>query len=229
MKLAIKLSIIIPIGPEDDSWRALLRELAPLLSKAEIIFTSSEPISLPKEWNEESLVKRMIGPLGRAKQMNAGATKATGEVFWFLHADSKFSASTLVAIDKLLQTSIEGIYFFDLSFFEGPLLMTLNRIGVWIRSRFLKLPFGDQGFIMTRQLFHHLGGFSETALYGEDHLLIWRAHQLGVPVKPIGALLLTSGRKYSDRGWFHTTQRHLRLTFQQGKVEWQRIQKEKKE
>ena len=160
MKLAIKLSIIIPIGPEDDSWRALLRELEPLLSKAEIIFTSSEPISLPKEWNEDSLVKRMIAPLGRAKQMNTGATKATGEVLWFLHADSKFSASTLVAIDKLLQTSIEGIYFFDLSFFEGPLLMTLNRIGVWIRSRFLKLPFGDQGFIMTRQLFHQLGGFS---------------------------------------------------------------------
>ncbi|MSP18967.1 MAG: glycosyl transferase family 2 [Bdellovibrionales bacterium] len=229
MKLAIKLSIIIPIGPGDDSWRSLLRELEPLLSKAEIIFTSSEAISLPKEWNEDSLVKRITAPLGRAKQMNAGVTQATGEVFWFLHSDSKFSASTLVAVDKLLQKSIKGIYFFDLSFFEGPLLMNLNRIGVWIRSRLLKLPFGDQGFIMTRQVFQHLGGFSETALYGEDHLLIWRAHQLRIPVKPIQALLLTSGRKYSDNGWLSTTQRHLRLTYQQGKVEWQRIQKEKKE
>ncbi|RPJ70307.1 MAG: DUF2064 domain-containing protein, partial [Alphaproteobacteria bacterium] len=60
-----------------------------------------------------------------------------------------------------------------------------------------------------------LGMFDENAKYGEDHLLVWRAHQRGIEVLPAFAELFTSARKYRNSGWVTTTSRHIFLTYKQ--------------
>ena len=40
----------------------------------------------------------ITAPVGRAKQMNAGAKIASGDVFWFVHADSQIAADSIAAI-----------------------------------------------------------------------------------------------------------------------------------
>src|SRR5262245_60663598 len=42
------------------------------------------------------------GPRGRALQMNAGAARATGDVFLFLHADCRLEPGCLAALERLL-------------------------------------------------------------------------------------------------------------------------------
>lgn len=223
MKWANELSIIVPVGPGDESWRVLLLDLVPLKETAEILFIAVDSISLPPDWQGKDNIRVFRGLSGRAKQMNLGAEKATREILWFLHSDSKFTSHTLKALGIEIERKFQGVRFFNLGFFEGPNLMWINTFGVWIRSHCLKLPFGDQGFLMPRSVFEQLGRFNEDAAFGEDHLLIWKAHEMKIPIKPIPEKLLTSARKYLNEGWWSATRKHLILTIQQAKAEWYRI------
>lgn len=228
MNWAKRISIIIPIATGDESWRGLISDLKTIKNYSEIILCGPEVIDFPKDWQELPNVRFLRASGGRAKQMNVAAAKANREVLWFLHSDSKFTSSTLASLKVLFKTKLSGVYFFNLGFFDGPPLMAVNSLGVWFRSHCLKLPFGDQGFLMEKKLFEKLGGFPEDTPYGEDHLLIWKAHEMGSPVTPIPAKLLTSARKYTQGGWWSTTRNHLFLTFMQGKQELRRIVRAKK-
>jgi GT2 family glycosyltransferase len=148
--------------------------------------------------------------------MNAAARAARRRYLWFLHADTRFGPGVLAALRRSLAAEPEGLHYFDLGFAPGgPALMPVNAAGVWVRSRLLGMPFGDQGFCLSRRVFARLGGFDEEASYGEDHLLVWKARRAGVPLRCAGARLLTSARKYQERGWLATTARHLYLTYKQ--------------
>ena len=91
---------------------------------------------------------------------------------------------------------------------------------VVVQAARLPTPFGDQAFCMRRDDFWRAGGFDDRAPYGEDHLLVWQAGRVGIPVRSVGARIYTSARKYRDRGWARTTARHLWLTYKQAVPEW---------
>jgi len=198
------LSIIIPLGPEEDQLDVLMDDLRGLELEAglipEIIIVSCRDIR-PKE------SARMIKSLqGRAIQQNAGAKAAKGEYLWFLHADSRLTPQVLSALELSLQAAPDALHYFQLKFrHDGPAWMAINEWGAWLRSEILRLPFGDQGFCLRKELFHQIGGFPEDAPYGEDHLLVWHARQAGLKLRCTGADLPTSARKYGVHGWFALT------------------------
>ena len=74
-------------------------------------------------------------------------------------------------------------------------------VGANMRSRLLGLPFGDQGLCIKKSLFDTLDGYPEDCPYGEDLLFVWQARLAGIPLQRVPSKLLTSGRKYQQRGW----------------------------
>lgn len=214
----IAVSIIIPIGPRDESWRGLLADLQELPFSAEIICVATEP--QPSDLTGETSLaggirQWIVTQPGRAVQMNVAARQARGRHLWFLHADSRVTPDALRALANLLMSDPHSVLYFNLTFAEGPWLMWLNAWGVWWRSHVCGMPFGDQGFCLEKAAFERLGGYSETARYGEDHLLVWMARRRGVRLKCTGQTLVTSARKYRERGWFRTTVRYVWLTWRQ--------------
>lgn len=155
--------------------------------------------------------------MGRAKQMNAGAKIAKNPCLWFLHADSRLDARCLKAIDNFdFQKSQLG--YFGLSFLDdGPRTMGINSFGVWFRSRFLGIPFGDQGFVISKSNFEKLGMYREDLGSGEDHALVWASRKNGVKLKYLNASIKTSARKYAQYGWGNATRQHLRETWRQAR------------
>lgn len=213
-----ELSIIIPVKHKDESWQDLVSDLLSSTSNFEIIVVGPDFQNLK---SDDPRLNYIYSKEGRARQQNLGATKATKKNLWFLHGDSRLSNRTLQKIDEKLKENSEAIYFFDLNFLpDGPKLMFLNSIGAYWRSHFLKMPFGDQGFFMAKKTFFALGLFNENAIYGEDHLLVWKAHQRAVEVLPCYSELFTSARKYQNLGWITTTLRHITLTYKQAFPEW---------
>jgi GT2 family glycosyltransferase len=93
--------------------------------------------------------------------------------------------------------------------------MALNAGGAWLRSRWLGLPFVEQGLVLPRGIFAALGGFDTTLAHGEDHDLVWRARRGGLRLRPLRAPLYTSARRYAACGWLRTTTEHLAMTAQQ--------------
>jgi hypothetical protein len=209
--MLLKLSVVVPVAPGEDAWTRLLPDFASLPKGGEILFVGPErPDGLPAS------VNWIDAPLGRARQMNLAARAATGEFLWFLHADSRIPVGGVRRLAASLEEAPDALHYFDLAYGHGsPRLMSVNEVGVWLRSRVLKLPFGDQGLCLRKDLWTRLGGFPEDQPYGEDHLLVWRALRQGVTVKPVGARLVTSARKYQKQGWLKTTLRHQYLTYKQ--------------
>ncbi len=180
-----QLSIVIPAREEEPLLDSLLADLARVAPGAEILVRSCG---------------------SRAASLNAGAREATREILWFLHADCRVErrhVETLIATVRHLPGTL---LFFDLDFgAKAPPPLRLNQ---WLgnrRARLLRLPFGDQGFAGTREVFERIGEYPEDAPYGEDHLLVWKAHHAGVPVRPLGLALETSPRRYGVEGWLRLT------------------------
>lgn len=222
----MKLSIVTSLKPNeiiDETLKQNLLTFA-LEGKAnydlEWILVSSDQETLEANSIQEEAVcsylkvKKIWGGRSRASCMNLGVEHSMGELLWFLHADSSFS---IQAVEKILEKTDfdQKIYYFHLKFSQGLWAMKLNEWGVRFRCRFLKTPFGDQGLIMTRETFQNLGGYDESAPYGEDHLLIRLACHQNISIEPIGAYLITSPRKYQENGWFRTTMTHQYLWYKQ--------------
>jgi rSAM/selenodomain-associated transferase 2 len=218
MAARLKLSVIIPVAPGEQAWRALLDDLAALDRCAEVLLVAPSG-QAPRDFAAEThgiqaAARWLEAPAGRARQQNAGAAAAGGAVLWFLHADSRVSPAAVEAAQGFA-ASPAALGYFDLRFHDGPALARLNAAGAWIRSRWLDLPFGDQGFILPRELFASLGGFDESLAAGEDHALVWAARRARVPLLPLREPVLTSARRYAEQGWLRTTVRHGWLTIVQ--------------
>lgn len=215
-----ELSIIIPVARAEPAIDPLLALLAEHCRAAQVLCVQAGPLAHPYPIGREQWLS---SEPGRALQQNLGARQASGRWLWFLHADSVLDASTAPALEKFLRLAPVALGYFALRFAnDGPTLTRINACAANWRSRVFGLPFGDQGFVIERSLFLRLGGFDETAPYGEDHLLVWTARHAGIPTQSIGAVLTTSARKYAERGWLRTTAQHLRGTWLQAWQQWRK-------
>ena len=206
------LSIVIPVGPNDNSWQGLLNELAVFGNEIEIIISAcqkqADDFALPEN------VQWIQSTKGRASQLNAGAEIATGDVLWFLHADTRFTNDITEAIQLYLKKSNQGMGYFRLKFAnDGPRQTQLNAWAANIRSRLFGLPFGDQGFIMDKNLFQKLNGFDEAVSTGEDLDFVIRSKAADIRLQEIPCDLITSSRCYQQQGWLSTSIKHIYLTW----------------
>jgi hypothetical protein len=212
------LAVVVPIGPGDVSWRALLTDLAPLPATARVVLVATSLRDLPAPNDPLPIgfaaeLLPIVTARGRAVQQNAGAAAAERRFLWFLHADSRLDRTTLDALAASFAAAPDALGYFDLRFRDdGPLAVQLNALGALVRSRWLGLPFGDQGLFLARDVFERIGGFDPTLDVGEDHALVWAAWRHGIPLRAAGAPLYTSARKYAEHGWMQTTAHNVWLT-----------------
>lgn len=178
------VSIIIPLAPSETAHEKLLDDLKSV--QAEIICSSEG---------------------SRAKSLNNGVKKAANDFLLFLHADSRLNQMVFAQLEQYLAKYPNALHYFDLAF-EGGGLPTINAWGANIRSRFLGVPFGDQGFCLSKTNFEKIGGFPEDCDIAEDLLFLWKARQLSIKPKRVPATITTSPRKYRERGWFKLTALH---------------------
>jgi len=211
-----QLVIVVPIGEGETAHLDLLESLGALGPAVEVIFSG---IRDPDEPTSQAIVERaprwrwIHGPRGRGAQINRAVFASSRPFIWVLHADSRFDRSTGEAVIATLRTPRHAIGFLRLRFIPGgPPLVTLNALGAWWRSRYLKLPFGDQGLLFSRSVYEAVGGFPESVQRGEDLLFVRRARAQKIPIEPMPGAILTSARRYTREGWLLTTIRNVGLT-----------------
>lgn len=209
------ISVIIPLASNEDKWSELVPQLSDLPEGSEIILVVGIG-EKPDVTGYENL-RTVEGGSGRARRMNAGAEKAQNDCLWFLHADSRLSSDTIEKLIIAYKDKPQALHYNDLKFLDdGPKLIKLNEWLVRWRSDFLKMPFGDQGFAISRELFFRMGSYRDDVPYGEDYVFTWKMKQEGYPIKRTGSVIATSARKYKKGGWGKVTALHVALTFKQG-------------
>jgi rSAM/selenodomain-associated transferase 2 len=142
-------------------------------------------------------------PPGRARQMNAGAEAARGEFLVFLHADTRLPEDFADHIRRILTTPGVAAGAFELEIDgSGPRLRIIERLANW-RSRYLKMPYGDQSIFLRNHIFHQSGGFPELPIM-EDFQLVRQLRRQGqIVIAPTAAL--TSPRRWQEVGSWQVT------------------------
>jgi|TARA_B110000967_G_scaffold209821_1_gene267874 glycosyltransferase involved in cell wall biosynthesis len=222
----IKISIIIPLAPNESEWPFLLQSLNNIQHNIEILLVTSETnlalSSMLTPFN--AAIKIIHSEQGRAKMLNTGSKMAKGRHLWFLHADSQIKPNTIHLLEKAIFKHPNSLIYFDLMFLkDSSRMMYLNSLGVRFRSHVLKTPFGDQGLCIKKSNFIQLGGYPDNLAYGEDHVFVWKSRQNNIEIKPANATIFTSGRKYKENGWLKTTLTHQYLWVKQAWPEWRKL------
>ncbi len=140
----------------------------------------------------------LLAPCGRARQMNAGARAAAGDVLLFLHADTVLPLGFPALLDQALaDPGVVGGRFdvcLDAAGWPFRMIETLMNL----RSRLTRISTGDQAIFVRRQTFLAVGGYPEVELM-EDLELSRKLKRAG-QIACLRAQVMTSARRWQRDG-----------------------------
>lgn len=198
----MRLSVVVPALNEAAGIVAALQALAPLRAAGhEVVVVDGGSSDGTATLAAAHACRVLASEPGRARQMNAGAAVASGELLLFLHADTRLPEGAADAMQGALQRGARW----------GRFDVTIEGRSAWLpvvafmmnwRSRLTGIATGDQALFMHAALFRELGGYAPLPLM-EDIELTRRLRATGPPAC-LRARVRTSGRRWDTRGAWPT-------------------------
>ncbi len=193
------LSVIIPVLNEAQGIRAALSVLQPLRSAGNEILVADGGSTDATRDLARALADAVIdAPRGRARQMNAAARNARGDILLFLHADTTLPEGAAVRIADALAASEKNWGRFDVRIAGGSAWFPVIAFLMNWRSRITGIASGDQAIFVRRAVFEKIGGFAPLPLM-EDIDLCARLKRQSRPLC-LREKVLTSGRRWEKHG-----------------------------
>ncbi len=145
---------------------------------------------------------------GRGAQLCAGAVAAKADWLLFLHADTILDDTWIEDAARFISNSAQRAAAFTLAFDDDSAGAQWVVFWAGVRARLLKLPYGDQGLLISRALYDGLGGYRDLPLM-EDVDIVRRigARRLSI----LRSRAVTSGGKYRRDGYIWRSSRNLLL------------------
>lgn len=147
-------------------------------------------------------------PRGRGVQLAAGGAAASGDWLLFLHADTRPAADWARAVERFTAhggNRMRAAYFRFALDDDAPAARRLERAVAW-RCRTLALPYGDQGLLIHRELYHDIGGFRPLPLM-EDVDIVRRLGRARLAALAHDAV--TSAERWRREGYLPRSARNL--------------------
>jgi rSAM/selenodomain-associated transferase 2 len=145
---------------------------------------------------------------GRGAQLAAGAAAASGEWLLFLHADTVLDAGWADSVYDFMTNDENrrraGYFRFALD--DDGVAPRLLEHAVTLRCRWLGLPYGDQGLLISREFYNSLGGYPALSLM-EDVALVRRIGRRRLA--PVVGRATTSAVRYQRDGYVLRPLRNL--------------------
>ncbi len=193
----MQFSVIVPAFNEASLIRPFLQHLRERAPGAEIIVadggSSDGTVDLATGFCDQ-LVR---SETNRAKQMNAGARAACGDVLWFVHVDAEVPQGCLNEIERIMDDpKVVGGYFRIR--LPRRLVYRLTDSFAHYAGILSRMRCGDHGIFCRRTVFVDIGGFPEVPLM-EDVEFLRQLHRCG-RVKYSERRILVSDRRYESVG-----------------------------
>jgi len=201
--MTMVISIIIPVLNEASTIEQFLNSLREQAGDAEIILVDGNSSDDTLVRARDHCDKCLRSARGRARQMNSGAAAASGDIFWFLHADTEVPADCIQKIcDVLRDPEVVG-GFFRIQIPSRRFVYRLTDSLAHYAGLLLQMRFGDHGFFCRRAVFREIGGFPELPLM-EDAEFFRQLRQRG-RIAIISSRLTSSPRRYEQIGPWRLT------------------------
>lgn len=195
------LSVIIPVVNEESRIEKVISRVMDI--DAEIIVVDGGSSDNTVKLAESLGVKVVKSTRGRSRQMNAGASASSGNIFLFLHADTSVPEKFVSLIFENLMDRRPSAGAFGFKTDMDNAVMKFIEYTVNLRSRFLKLPYGDQGIFVSKADFARAGGYPKVPV-AEDIFFIRNLKKFAM-IKTIPENAVTSARRWRKHGILKTT------------------------
>lgn len=194
------VTIVVPTYNEENNIKKIQKNLDKLKGDFQVIF--SDGFSQDNTYDLISInqrTRKIRETKFRSNQMNSASRYADGKYIWFIHADSILHENSILAIEN----SDADVGCFKLKF-DSPKIM-LKIIAYNSNKRVIKrnIAFGDQGIFIKKDLFDKIGGYESIPIM-EDYNLSIRVKDMGIKFKQINLPIITSARRFLDKGIYKT-------------------------
>lgn len=190
------LAVIIPVLDRRDDLRATLRTLPDVGEVVVVDGGSTDGSAQVAATHGARIVTRQRC---RGAQLRAGAEHAASSWLLFLHADTRLDEAAWSAVARTIEEKSSGrAATFRFRLDDPAWQARVVEFGVRLRVALLALPYGDQGLLIHRQLYDHIGGYRDLPLM-EDVNLVRRLgrRRLG----RLDGTATTSAERWRRRGW----------------------------
>ncbi len=199
----MNISVIIPAYHENQRLIELVSQLETMTGLGhEIIIVNGDAADDSYHDKFTSEISVIHSEKGRAKQMNAGAREAYGDVYWFLHADSELLHPLEHYLKIIINLDKHQWGRFQIKLDGKQLIYRVIEFMINYRSSISGISTGDQSLFIHKQLFDRVGGFSDIEIM-EDIDMTRKLKKISRPVIA-KKYLMTSSRRWQSRGVLRT-------------------------
>ncbi len=205
--MSAPFSIVIPTLNAADELPATLNCLLPGLEQgliSEVIISDGGSTDATLKLADDAGAVMVKGAAGRGGQLRRGAEIAKSDWILFLHADTHLPHTWPGALSIHINQS-ENAAVFKLGFRSVAPMARLTAGWANLRSRVFGLPYGDQGLLISKELYNEIGGFADQPLM-ED---VAMARALSGRLTVLDEIALTSDTRYAKSGWLKRGTRNL--------------------
>ena len=202
------ISVIIPTLNPEKRFATCLSALIPavvngLVSEV-IVVDGGSTDSFVSEICENTGARYIQAPTGRGTQMSAGADAAKGKWLLFLHSDTVLDHGWEQEVSSFVERvemgdSIERAAAFRFALDDFGTMPRFLEAMVSLRCLLFKLPYGDQGLLVSKRLYKKLGGFKKIPLM-EDVDIVQRLGRRRLVILRHHAV--TSAARFKNDGYF---------------------------
>jgi len=147
---------------------------------------------------------------GRGQQLRAGAEVARQPWLLFLHADTVLAPGWEREVWSFIEKQEKGAPVraaaFRFALDDSGLAPRFLEIGVALRSGLLRLPYGDQGLLISQSFYRDIGGFAPIPLM-EDVDIVRRIGRRRMTI--LRSEAVTSAARYQRDGYASRVLRNL--------------------
>ena len=208
------ISVIIPTLNAERTLALTLAALVPAVVEGivqEAIVVDGGSTDETRAIAEAAGTQLIEAPRGRGSQLEAGASQARGDWLLFLHADTVLDPGWAEEAHSFMERVESGrrdqaAASFRFALDDDGLMPRLVERMVALRCLLLALPYGDQGLLISRNLYNRLGGFRPLPLM-EDVDLVRRLKRRELVM--LKSRAVTSEERYRREGYLARSLRNL--------------------
>jgi rSAM/selenodomain-associated transferase 2 len=212
--MGVDFSIIIPVYNEEKTINETISSIRAINNNfnIEIIAVDGNPEQNTLNSITDSSVLKVSSLPGRGLQLDMGAAESKGNILVFLHADTILPKKAFEKIYDAVDKKGFKAGCFDLEIESKKFIFKIiSRISS-ARSRFTRIPYGDQVHFFERKFFFDILMYPEIPVM-EDVAMMKKIKRLGKKILIIRDKAKTSSRRWDEEGIVFCTLRNWLISF----------------
>ena len=158
-------------------------------------------------YNSEKTIEGTLNSIyksirGRGPQLVLGAENTNTDWIFFLHSDSTINKNNIIDINKFITNTLNNnkAASFKIKFNTNNIWSNLLSILVNIRSKYLKLPYGDQGLLISKSFYKNIGGYKNIPIMEDVEII----RAIGFRnIKILNSYIITDAERFENQGWIY--------------------------